>query len=111
MTMIDHTLREFDTEQLVRKIGTMGSLVERQARDAIDALLKHDAALATSVVRSRDSVDAMQREIEDTVIVTMARRQPMPIDLRQLVGAFRIAKDIPTNKCNDYSGCCRGVIL
>jgi phosphate uptake regulator len=39
----------------------MGSLVERQARDAIDALLKHDSALAKSVVRSHDSVDAMQR--------------------------------------------------
>jgi len=96
MPMIDHTVRAFDTDlqQLVRKIGTMGSLVERQARDAIDALLKHDAALAKSVMRSRDSVDAMQREIEDVVIVTMARRQPMAIDLRHLVGAFRIAKDL-----------------
>ena len=76
LTMIDHTVRTFDTDlqQLVRKIGTMGSLVERQGRDAIEALLKHDAALAKSVMRSRDSVDAMQREIEDIVIVTMARR-------------------------------------
>jgi phosphate transport system protein len=96
MTMIDHTVRAFDTDlqELVRKIGTMGSLVERQARDAIDALLKHDAALAKSTMRSRDSVDAMQREIEDKAIVTIARRQPMAIDLRQLVGAFRIAKDL-----------------
>ena len=48
LTMIDHTVRTFDTDlqQLVRKIGAMGSLVERQAADAIDALLKHDAALA-----------------------------------------------------------------
>ena len=39
MTMIDHTVRAFDTDlqQLVRKIGAMGSLVERQAADAIDA--------------------------------------------------------------------------
>ncbi len=94
--MIDHTIRAFDTDlqQLVRKIGTMGSLVERQAKDAIEALLKHDSALAKSVMTSRDSVDAMQREIEDKVIVTIARRQPMAIDLRQLVGAFRIAKDL-----------------
>jgi phosphate transport system protein len=96
MTTIDHTLRAFDTDlqQLVRKIETMGSLVERQARDAIEALLKHDSALARSVMTSRDSVDAMQREIEDKVIVTIARRQPMACDLRQLVGAFRIAKDL-----------------
>jgi hypothetical protein len=24
---------------------------------------------------------------------------------------IEIAKDIPTNKCNGYGGCCRGVIL
>ena len=76
MAMTDHTVRLFDTDlrRLVGKIGTMGSLFERQARDAIDTLLKHDAALAKAVVRSHDPVDAMQREIEDIVIVTMARR-------------------------------------
>jgi phosphate transport system protein len=72
----------------------MGGLVEKQAKDAIVALLNHDSMLARSVMTARAQVDAMQREIEDKVIVTIARRQPMAIDLRQLVGAFRIAKDL-----------------
>ena len=90
MTMIDHTVRAFDTDlqQLVRKIGTMGSLVERQARDAIDALLKHDAHELTRFGR-RDA--ARDRGYSDR---QMARRQPMAIDLRQLVGAFQIAKSL-----------------
>jgi phosphate transport system protein len=96
MMEIGHTLRAFDTDlqELVRKIGTMGRLVGRQAEDAIEALLRHDYTMAKSVMISRDSVDAMQREIEDKAITTIARRQPMAIDLRQLVGAFRIAKDL-----------------
>ena len=96
MTMIDHTERAFDRDlrELVRKIGTMGGLVERQVRDSIDALLKHDEALAKSIMESRELVDAMQQEVEDKAIVTIARRQPVAIDLRQLVGAFRIAKDL-----------------
>jgi len=96
MTMIDHTERAFDRDlrELVRKIGTMGGLVERQVRNSIDALLKHDEALAKSTMESRELVDAMQQEVEDKAIVTIARRQPVAIDLRQLVGAFRIAKDL-----------------
>ena len=35
-------------------------------------------------------------------------------DLKRQVEAAihaKVTKDIPTNKCYDYGGCCRGVIL
>jgi phosphate transport system protein len=36
----------------------------------------------------------LEREIEEKAILTIARRQPMAIDLRALVSAIRIASDI-----------------
>lgn len=41
-----------------------------------------------------DQVDALQREIEEKAVVTIARRQPMAIDLREIVGALRISNDL-----------------
>jgi phosphate transport system protein len=36
----------------------------------------------------------LQRDIEQKAILTIARRQPMAVDLRDIVGALRIANDI-----------------
>jgi phosphate transport system protein len=39
-------------------------------------------------------MDAMEREIGDKAIVTIAKRQPVASDLREIVGALRIAADL-----------------
>jgi phosphate transport system protein len=36
----------------------------------------------------------LQRDIEEKAILTIARRQPMAIDLREVVGALRICNDL-----------------
>src|SRR6201987_442465 len=38
--------------------------------------------------------DRLQHEIEEKSVLTIARRQPMAIDLRQIVGALRVANDL-----------------
>ena len=94
--MIDHTARAFDAElqELARKIAEMGGLAEKQITDAIEALGKRDIALARQVISTDDRVDALQRDIEEKAIVTIARRQPMAVDLREIVGALRISNDL-----------------
>src|SRR5262249_14403106 len=39
-------------------------------------------------------VDALQREIEEKAVLTIARRQPMAVDLRDIVGALRMSNDL-----------------
>ncbi|MGB3865460.1 MAG: phosphate signaling complex protein PhoU, partial [Xanthobacteraceae bacterium] len=39
-------------------------------------------------------IDTLQRDLEAHAVLTIARRQPMAVDLRQLVGAMRIATDL-----------------
>ena len=94
--MIEHTTRAFDADlhELARKIAEMGRLDNEQIADAIAALVKRDTALAKRVVAADDQVDALQREIEEKAAATIARRQPMAVDLRELLGALRISNDL-----------------
>jgi phosphate transport system protein len=94
--MTNHTTKAFDADllELRRKVGEMGGLAERQTAAAVDALAHCDLALARRVILIDDMIDRLQREIEEVSVVTIARRQPMAVDLREIVGALRIANDL-----------------
>jgi len=94
--MMEHTIKAFDADlqELARMIAEMGGLAERQIGEALDALNRHDSALARSVVTADAEIDALQHEIEEKVILTIARRQPMAVDLREIVGALRVSNDL-----------------
>jgi phosphate transport system protein len=92
----DHTVRSYDKEldTLERRIAEMGGIAEKMVIDAMDALAGADTVLAHRVVATDLRLDALQREIEDLAVMTIARRQPVAIDLRELIGAIRIAADL-----------------
>ena len=94
--MINHTTRAFDADllELRRKVGEMGGLAERQIAAAVEALARCDLALAQQVILFDDLIDGLQRDIEEVSVVTIARRQPMAVDLREIVGAMRVATDL-----------------
>lgn len=94
--MTDHTLKAYDKEleTLERRIAEMGGIAEKMVIDAMDALANSDSSLAQSVIVSDERLDALQREIEEAAILTIARRQPMAIDLREIIGAIRVAGDL-----------------
>ncbi len=95
-TRIDHTAKAFDTDlqEIVRKVAEMGGLAERQITDAARALVERDTELAERVIAMDPTIDAMQHEIEEKAILTIARRQPMAVDLREIVGAMRVCNDL-----------------
>jgi phosphate transport system protein len=94
--MSEHTIKAFDVDlqELSRKVAEMGGLAEKQIADAVQALSRRDAALAQRVMAIDPQVDALQREIEEKAILTIARRQPMAVDLREIVGALRVSNDL-----------------
>ena len=95
-TRIDHTTKAFDTDlqEITRKVAEMGGLVERQINDAVQALADRDIELGERVMAADPQVDALQRDIEEKSILTIARRQPMAVDLREIVGAMRVCNDL-----------------
>jgi phosphate transport system protein len=91
-----HTVKAFDADlhDLARMVAEMGGLAEKQVADAIDALGRRDTTLAQRVTGTDASIDNLQREIEEKAVLTIARRQPMASDLRQVVGTMRLASDL-----------------
>ena len=92
----EHTTKAFDVDlqDLKRMVAEMGGRVERQLHSAISALVRNDCEMGQRVVLADITLDALQQEIEEKAIATIATRQPMAVDLREAVGVLRIANDL-----------------
>jgi phosphate transport system protein len=95
-TKIDHTAKAFDSDlqEITRKVAEMGGLAEQQIADAVQALVDRDVELGERAIAIDPQIDAMQHEIEEKSVLTIARRQPMAVDLRESVGAMRVCNDL-----------------
>ena len=98
-----HIVSAFDAElaDLQRLIAEMGGIAEKMQADAIDALSRQDLRLAQSLIAVDQKLDALQREVEEKAILTIARRQPMAVDLRTVVMALKISNDL--ERIGDYA--------
>lgn len=94
--MSEHTMRAFDTDlqELQRMVAEMGGLAEKQISDSVDALVNRDSALAQRIIAADVAIDALQRDIEEKGVLVIARRQPMAVDLREIVAALRVSSDL-----------------
>jgi phosphate transport system protein len=94
--MTEHIAKAFDADlqDLTRKVAEMGGLAEKEVADSVQALSRRDNELAKKVIALDKQIDALQFEIEEKAILTIARRQPMAVDLREVVGALRVANDL-----------------
>ena len=94
--MTEHIVSSFDTDlkEIGRRVVEMGGQSERLVADSVLALVKRDAELAQKVIVLDGPIDLLQREIEEKAVLTIARRQPLAGDLREIVAAMRIANDL-----------------
>jgi phosphate transport system protein len=94
--MSEHIVHSFDVElqHLRRSISEMGGIAETMLSNATVALVRRNNALAQSVIAADARLDSLQHEIEERGILTIARRQPLAIDLREIISAIRISGDL-----------------
>jgi phosphate transport system protein len=94
--MTDHIVSAYDAEIriLQTKIAEMGGIAEKMLSDALEAIEKRDLNLAQSIIAMDARLDGLQRDIDERAILTIARRQPMAIDLRDIFVVSQIAGDI-----------------
>lgn len=94
--MSDHTSTAFDADLagLRSDVAEMGGLVVKGVTDAVLALARRDGDLARSVIAFDRKIDAIGRGIEERSILTIARRQPVAVDLREILAMFRIANEL-----------------
>jgi phosphate transport system protein len=94
--MTEHIVRSYDAdlEGIRRSLAEMGGMAERMLGDSTVALVRGDTALAQKVITADQRLDNLQREVEEKAVLTIARRQPLAQDLRELISAIRLASDI-----------------
>jgi phosphate transport system protein len=83
-----------DLRELRAAVVEMGTRTQTQLTEAVTALVEGNVELAHKVRAADVEIDAHQHEIEAKAIGTIARRQPFAVDLREIVGALRIANDL-----------------
>lgn len=91
-----HTVQEFDValDELSGLVRQMGELVLPTLEAAIQALIAHDHRLAAESMSAEPEVDALQARVRDRVVQLLTRQQPLAADLREVLVAERIARNL-----------------
>ena len=99
----EHIIKSYDEElrRLDNAITQMGGLAETQLASAIEAVVKRDSRLAADVVEADTRVDQLEHDIEAMAVKLLALRQPMAVDLRQILSALKTASDL--ERIADYA--------
>ena len=94
--MPEHTVKSYEDElvRLKQMITGMGKLTGEQLEMAVGAAERSDAEIATRVIEREPEADRMAHEVENMVIRVLALRQPMAIDLRQVLSASKMAGEL-----------------
>ncbi|HJU24987.1 MAG TPA: phosphate signaling complex protein PhoU [Casimicrobiaceae bacterium] len=95
--MMDHTNKQFDAEMDSIRSGvlSMGGIVERQLRRAIDALEQDDDSARTDAVGADEAaINRLQMAIDQQCAQIIAKRQPTAVDLRMVLTISKIVNDL-----------------
>ena len=88
-TKFDQQLQQLNDEMI--KLGTT---IEKNIQESVDALVKQDVALATKVMERDAIVDRMQRNIESICFNLLIQQQPVARDLRAITAALKMVTDM-----------------
>jgi phosphate transport system protein len=99
----EHIVKSYgeQIEQLNNTIIEMGGSVEAQIEAAIQALVTRDPVLAEQVINNDDKIDDLNLDIDHQAMRLLALRQPMALDLRNVVAALKISADL--ERIADYA--------
>ena len=99
----EHIVKSYDDElQLLNNtIIEMAGLTEAQLAGAIQALTNRDAELAYRIIDDDDRIDDLNYEVDTQAMQLLALRQPMALDLRNVVAALKISADL--ERIADYA--------
>lgn len=99
--MFEHTNKQFhsDIETARSLFLEMGGLVEAMVRDGMEALATGDPELVEQVRRREKEVNRLEVEIDERIILLIARNQPTAVDLRLVLSISKMLTDM--ERCGD----------
>lgn len=75
-------------------LETMAGMSIEALKKSLHCLSSLDRDLAKSIIAKDADIDGLKRQIEEDYITTLARRQPVAKDLRELVSASHLATEL-----------------
>jgi len=96
MNNTSHTVTSFDTDigGMRRAILAMGQLAAEQFRRAVASVGTGDAGLVAEILATERRVNRLHVEIDGLCSEIIAKRQPIAVDLREVIGTIHIAADL-----------------
>ena len=99
----EHIVKSFDEQldELRRSIVRMGGMAETALADSVEALLRRDGEMARQIIEADKELDELEQHVDELVVRLLALRQPMAIDLREVLCALKVATDL--ERIGDYA--------
>lgn len=96
LNLDQHISKQFneEIEDIKTHLLEMGGVVEKQVNDAIKAVEEGDSSLAQQVLENEPAVDHMELELDEECTMLIARRQPTASDLRMVLSATKMIRDL-----------------
>jgi phosphate transport system protein len=93
---LDREIRELQDDILI-----LGSMVEKNIKDAMTALKSRNTKLAKEVFQADEKVNNKRFDIEIATLLVIATQQPMAHDLRLLAAILEVAGEL--ERIGDYA--------
>ena len=95
--------KTFETEiqQLKDEIILLGSMVEQNLLDSVDALKLRDIEASKKVIALDKQINEKRFALENQVMIIIATQQPMAHDLRLLASIFEVISEL--ERMGDYA--------
>ena len=96
MSDITHIVKSYEEElqNLNDNLIKMGSLVEAQLSDSMEAIIKVDKEAADKIISNDAKVNELRATIEEQIVTVLVKRAPMAIDLRLTISTLKISSDL-----------------
>ena len=96
MSDITHIVKSYEDElqSLNDNLIKMGSLVETQLPDSMEAIIKVDKEAAENIIKNDEKINELRATIEEQIVTVLVKRAPMAIDLRLTISTLKISSDL-----------------
>lgn len=92
---------EAEIQQMKDEIILLGSMVEQNLLDAVDAMKKKDIPASERVIDLDKKINEKRFALENQVMIIIATQQPMAHDLRLLASFFEVISEL--ERMGDYA--------
>ncbi|GAA5415512.1 phosphate-specific transport system accessory protein PhoU homolog [Paraliobacillus ryukyuensis] len=92
--MVSRPHFESEIEKINEKVIALAEGAKKQLQDSVRTLYDKDISAAKHVIKADEKLDKMDLDINESVILLIARQQPVASDLRKLIVALRTSADL-----------------